>query len=126
MPVNLGKIDSQIRKLQEIRRLLADPEATRLIESAFTQRQNGFRPRQGAQLQTLPLTHTRAVWKCIAAMPGPFSASTIGESLRASGINVQNHTISGIINQLRRRGRVRIVERGSGRRPNLCERVPIE
>jgi len=137
MPLDTAKIDAQIRKLQELRRIAGDPEMAPLLESLIVQ--NGLpakakkAPRK-ARARSMEATNpikrgdvVTAASKALAGISGKFAASNALEAMEKNGFVFSAETpivaVNGALRRLLKRGEIRLAEAGSGRKPHLYERV---
>lgn len=135
MAITTAKIDEQIRKLQELKKLVADPEMLPLLESLLVQNGNGNAPakhshtysrkRVGRQLKRGNLVET--VEKTIADMSGRLTAPMVARTMAHNGFKFASQkpkvAVNGVLRNLVKNGMLKIVVEGSGRAPNQYERI---
>ena len=136
MEIDLGKIEAQIRKLEEVRRIASDPELLAMLEQVMV---NGASPAPATptipvvtpEQPTDPLSAFKTdslVWnvaKHVLRQNGAFSGYQIASAMQAEGFQFNGRakpgaTVADIIRTvLIKKGRVRVYRRGSGTDPTL-------
>jgi hypothetical protein len=134
MPLDTAKIDAQIRKLQELKRIAGDPEMAPLLESLIVK--NGLpskptrRPR-GHVARAIKFPRKgdlmAATSKAIASFNGRFTALSVLQAMKNAGFVFEAETplvaVNGALRRLLRKKRISVAVVGSGRAPHQYERI---
>jgi len=144
MKIDLAKIDAQIKRLEEVRRIASDPDLLSLLETVVvTNGVNGtslHRPSEnppvGQQQRTDPLsklqkgTKVHAIAECALKQEKPFSGYDITKIMTEEGYQFPNGktptgvAVSDVLRlALLKKGIVRIHRAGKGKGPTLFERI---
>src|SRR5262249_43558712 len=87
MKLDLAKLDAQINKLEDIKRIASDPEALALLESVLVK---GNAPQAEVPKKIRPRTgkegsQVAAIAEAALATEGPFSGYTLAEKMQEGG-----------------------------------------
>ncbi len=136
MGFDVSRIDEQIKKLQEIRRMISDPETAALLEHLM--KAPGAAPNGSGHGVALPAperppaapkvrrggrgTQTQAIRSAVSHMPQPFTVRMVADRVRAEGMRIENNVVGKILQRLLNRRQIRVVgkEPGFGG-PNVYE-----
>ena len=138
MKIDLAKVDSQIRKLEELRRIASDPELLSLLETVMV---NGATrrepPSSNAKGNKKPPTKKEtakkgefqaAVREAIMRFDRPFSGYTVARRMEMDGYSfVSSRPGIAVIDALKalvKKGVVRVFKQGKGSEATLFERIP--
>ena len=118
MGFDLKEIEDQIQRLQDIKRLLSDPESAALLEKLLLAKGNGASgnnktaiperetPFVGQRAKEVERSNVDAVRAMISTMSGQFAASEVAEKLRRDGVAIENVQASKALRQLAGTGEV--------------------
>jgi hypothetical protein len=141
MKIDLVKIDAQIKRLEEVRRIASDPELLSLLETVLVTNGSGapILPLQAApalsgngRLERFQEdTTVRAVAEYCLRQEKPFSGYALAELMKANGFKFKEggKTAPGQLvtdicrNALLKRGIVRVWKKGKANQPTLYERI---
>jgi len=128
--ITLRDIDEQIRKLQELRKIVADPEMASLINQLFA-RKNGQSIMSIADAQDKDKAKTQKrgtfigkIEEVVRSMPqtSTFTLNDVIEVFEASGnaFNAKNKSVATYtaMRRLEKRKVIEVVERGIGSKPS--------
>jgi hypothetical protein len=137
--IDVAKLDSQIKKLEELRRIASDPELLALLETVMV---NGSSP-QGPPPQARSTIRTppprkkptakkgefqAAVRAAIMQFDKPFSGYVVARKMENDGYEfVSSRPGIAVIEALKalvKKGVVRVYKNGVGSEPTLFERIP--
>jgi len=142
MRIDLDKLDSKIKQLQEIKRLAADPEALSLLESLVVDGLNGtsdrkpaLGPEQRKLTNTIPEraprkgTLTQGVKEAIPRMSSRFTLYELTDKMIAEGFAFTAATpsiaVSDVLRTMLKKDNsvIRVYRRGKGATPTMYERT---
>jgi len=129
MGLDLTKLDSTIAKMQDVRRLMEDPDARKLLESIFAENgwartKNGRKPPPSTERGDLK----DSVRGAVAETRGKFTAGDLASTLTENGyvFTAKNPKIAvdGVLRVLFKKHFIRVAEVGSGRTPTQYQKTP--
>jgi hypothetical protein len=137
MVLNLEKVDDRIERLAKLREFLNDPETAQLlreiIEAAVQARMDAAKAAAPAQ-DILPSNVVQrgsviaATYRAAVTFPATFTGDDVQKRMQEMGYRFTaarpEVAVNSALRKLIERGAIRIVSRGSGRRPNMYERIP--
>jgi hypothetical protein len=138
MAINTARIDEQIRRLQDLKRMASDPETLRLWENLMAENNGPIRPAR-TFAHPLPMVKEnpsnsgkkgdvlRAARKAVATLNGRFKAPSVLEAMQREGfaLTVEKPlvVVNGALRRLIKKGEIKIVMRGSGRNGHQYEQT---
>jgi hypothetical protein len=131
--INLASIDEQIKKLEELRRFMADPTTAHIIEQLISQNGTNGTARsatfESSEGQRGDLMNNVAII-CRSFATG-FTAKDVIERLDLDGFKFQAQdkliAVNGALRRLVKKGVIKLVSVGTGKRPSVYkipERFP--
>jgi hypothetical protein len=130
MSIDTTRIDEQIRRLQEAKRIAADPELMAILRSLPAKDTSSPRPQSAKRRMTVPMrkgTLIRAVAKIVAGYDRRFTSADVIKTMQSEGFRFVGDplvAVNGALRKLTSKGQVRVARQGSGRTPHDYERVP--
>jgi hypothetical protein len=138
--IDVGKIDDQIRKLEELKRFMSDPTTAPMIEQLISQ--NGSVNAASRPTEKSPkLPHGQvtqrgallaAVENTCKILPGDFNQKEVIEKLESQGYAFQakdkNIAVYSALKRLVKRGVLHLTSKGKGKKPSTyrLRRFPRE
>jgi hypothetical protein len=134
MKIDLSKLDSQIRKLEELRRIASDPEMLALLDTVIVK--NGVSPVASSVPAAEPETVRKrkgefqsAVRNVIEQYDKPFSGYSIARKMELDGYKFASSrpgiAVIEALKALIKKGIVRVFREGAGSEPTLYVRVQV-
>lgn len=133
MQLDLAKIDAQMKRLEELRRIASDKELLALLETVVVK--NGHQVASETPMAKSPApprwkegTVIASIAQAASIMEGPFSGYQLAEKMKSQGFHFNSSKagvyVSDVLrNTLEKRGAVRIFKKGHGSDPTFYEWV---
>src|SRR5437867_13283335 len=115
MAIDLSRIDKEIQRLTDIKRLLSDPESFALVEELIKNNTNGATPTEASPACVALVAHPNggesysdAIRRTLPVMPNDFTTNILGDALRQAGIDIDNAAVGKALAYLERKGEVEV------------------
>jgi hypothetical protein len=123
MPIDISLIDRAIAKLQELRKLAADPEI-----APFLRNGNGATVSPNHETNPYELTDfEEAVITACKAVGGDFTVNTVLKKMEEQGYKFRGSeprkSVANLLRGLNRDGHIAVKEHGKGRRETIYEGI---
>jgi hypothetical protein len=120
MTLDLSKIDAEIERLENIRRVMSDPRSAQLIEEMLAGRNGRVEP---LKFDAKKPSQSAIVRRCLTSLTGRFTVNTVGEAIRAAGPRIENVAIGRVLIRMAENEELVVVQKGSGTQPNVYEKT---